>query len=51
VPAIGIVTEGETLANARVMVKDAIEGWIEGARELGKTVPTDVTTEHVEVSA
>jgi predicted RNase H-like HicB family nuclease len=51
VPALGMVTEGETLADARVMAKDAIEGWIEAARELGKTVPTDVTTERVEVSA
>jgi predicted RNase H-like HicB family nuclease len=51
VPALCIVTEGDTLADARVMVKDAIEGWIEAARQLGKAVPTDVTTERVEVCA
>ena len=51
VPALGIVTEAETLADAKVMVRDAIEGWIEAARELGKPIPADVATEHVEVSA
>jgi predicted RNase H-like HicB family nuclease len=40
-----IVTEGETLADARVMARDAIEDWIEAARELGKRVPTDVNRE------
>jgi predicted RNase H-like HicB family nuclease len=51
VPALGIVTEGETPADARVMARDAIEGWIDAARELGKPIPTDVTSERVEVSA
>jgi predicted RNase H-like HicB family nuclease len=51
VPALGIVTEGETLASAKVMARDAIEGWIEAARELGKPIPKDVATERVEVSA
>lgn len=51
VPALGIVTEGETLKEARAMARDAIEGWIEAARELGKPIPKDVTTDQVEVSA
>jgi len=51
VPALGIVTEGRTLKEARAMAKDAIEGWIEAARELDKPIPKDVTTDQVEVSA
>jgi antitoxin HicB len=51
IPALGIVTEGETLREARAMAKDAIEGWIEAARELGKSIPADVATAQVEVSA
>ena len=51
VPALGIVTEGETLADAKLMARDVIEGWIEAARELGKPIPADVATERVEVSA
>ena len=51
IPALGIVTEGETLDEARVMARDAIEGWIEAAHELDKRIPEDVTTDHVEVSA
>ena len=51
IPALGVVTEGETLEEARDMAKDAIEGWIEAARELGKTIPDDVTTAEVEVCA
>ena len=51
VPALGIVTEGESLAQARDMARDAVEGWIEAAQELGKPIPEDVATDQVEVSA
>jgi predicted RNase H-like HicB family nuclease len=51
VPALGIVTEGQTLKSARAMARDAIEGWIEAAQELGKPIPEDVTRDQVEVSA
>jgi predicted RNase H-like HicB family nuclease len=51
IPALGIVTEGETLRDAHEMAKDAVEGWIEAARELGKPIPADVATALVEVSA
>jgi predicted RNase H-like HicB family nuclease len=51
IPALDIVTEGETLQEAKDMAKDAIEGWIEAALELGKPIPKDVTTDQVEVSA
>lgn len=35
IPALGVVTEGETLAEAEEMAPDAIEGYIEAAEELG----------------
>jgi predicted RNase H-like HicB family nuclease len=50
IPALGIVTEGETLQEATMMAKDAIEGWIEAAQELGKPIPGDVAVAQVEVS-
>ena len=35
-PALpGLVTEGDTLAEARAMVKDAIEGYLESLRKDG----------------
>jgi predicted RNase H-like HicB family nuclease len=51
IPALGIVTEGETLKEAKVMARDAIEGWIEVAQEIGRTIPDDVPIHQVEVSA
>jgi antitoxin HicB len=51
IPALGIVTEGQTLQEATAMAKDAIEGWIEAAQELGKLIPEDVSVAQVEVSA
>lgn len=51
VPALGIVTEGDTLQEATVMAKDAIAGWIEAARELGKSIPEDIPSAQVEVTA
>ncbi len=42
VPALpGCVTFGETLEEAIAMAKEAIEGYIEILKELGKEVPTD----------
>lgn len=51
IPALGIVTEGENFREAKDMAKDAIEGWIEVAQEIGKPVPDDVAIEQVEVCA
>jgi len=51
IPALGIVTEGETLKEARLMARDAIEGWIEVAQDLGKRIPDDVPFDQVEVCA
>lgn len=42
VPALpGCVTFGETLEEAIAMAKEAIEGYIETLKDLGKEVPTD----------
>lgn len=49
IPALGIVTEGETLAEAREMARDAIGGRIAVLRELGQPIPDDVPPEYVEV--
>lgn len=49
IPALGIVTEGETLREARAMARDAIEGRIAVLRELRQPIPKDVKPEHLEV--
>ena len=49
VPALGLTTEGETLDEAKEMARDAIAGFLEAARILGKPIPDDVTVERVEV--
>jgi predicted RNase H-like HicB family nuclease len=50
VPALGITTEAETLEQAKEMARDALEGYLEAARELGKPIPNDVTVEQMEVA-
>lgn len=47
IPALGIVTEGETLEEARAMAKDAIDGRIAALQELGQSIPDDVLVEHI----
>lgn len=49
VPALSIVTEGETLAKARAMARDAISGRIARLRELKQPIPKDLEPEHIEV--
>ena len=42
-PALpGLVTEGDTLEEARVMVRDAIRGYIESLRKDGIKPPDDI---------
>lgn len=50
IPALGIVTEGETLPEARDMAKDAIEGRIAALRQLGQPIPKDIKPERLEVT-
>lgn len=41
-PALpGLVTEGNTLREARAMAKDAIEGYLESLRNDGMRIPAD----------
>jgi predicted RNase H-like HicB family nuclease len=49
IPALGLVTEGETLEEARDMAKDAIEGRIAALRHLGQPIPKDIKPERLEV--
>ena len=51
VPVLNVTTEGQTLADAKEMARDAIEGYLEAARLLGKPIPADVTIEQIEVTA
>jgi predicted RNase H-like HicB family nuclease len=42
-PALpGLVTEGDTLAEARKMAKDAIKGYLESLRKDGRRIPKDL---------
>ncbi len=41
-PALpGLVTEGETLEEARVMATDAIQGYLESLKKDGEPIPKD----------
>jgi antitoxin HicB len=41
-PALpGLVTEGDTLAEARKMARDAIRAYLESLRKDGETIPSD----------
>ena len=41
-PALpGLVTEGDTLAEARVMAADAIRAYLESLRKDGQSIPAD----------
>lgn len=43
-PALpGLVTEGDTLEEARAMAQDAIRGYLESLREDGLPIPSDKT--------
>lgn len=43
-PALpGLVTEGDSLEEARAMAADAIRGYLESLRKDGQPVPTDKT--------
>ena len=54
VPALpGLVTEGDTLEEARAMAEDAIRGYLESLRKHGEEIPTEqgeAITEQILVS-
>lgn len=44
VPALlGLVTEGDTIEEARAMVKDAIRGYLESLLKHGEEIPTELS--------
>jgi antitoxin HicB len=49
VPALELTTEGRTLKEAKLMARDAIAGYLEVAKLLGKPIPTDVKVERIEI--
>ena len=49
VPALpGVVTEGDTLEQARTMVKDAIQGYLQILEEDGETIPVEQEEQQIE---
>jgi antitoxin HicB len=42
VPALELTTEGETLEEAKEMARDAIAGYLEAARLIGKPIPYEM---------
>lgn len=40
----GLVTEGDSLEEARAMAKDAIRGYLESLRADGQAIPTEATS-------
>jgi len=50
VPALpGLVTEGDTLEEARAMVKDAIRGYLESLLKHGEEIPLEASPATVEL--
>ena len=46
VPALpGVITEGDTLEEAKAMAIDAIKGYLEALMKDGKPIPKDITDE------
>ncbi len=41
IPALNIVTEGDTMEEADAMADDAIRGYMEVCREMGWAIPTE----------
>lgn len=51
IPALDLTTEGRTLKEAKAMARDAIAGYLEAAKLLGKRIPRDVKVEQIEIKA
>ena len=50
IPALEMTTEGESLADAKEMARDAIDGYIEAAKTIGKPLPEETEVESLEVT-
>jgi antitoxin HicB len=51
IPALDITTEGETLAEAKEMARDAIENTLACLREQNRPIPEEASSELVEVAS
>jgi len=51
IPALDVTTEGETLAEAKVMARDAIENVLVCRRELNLPMPEEAGCETIEVGS
>ena len=51
IPALDVTTEGETLAEAKEMARDAIENVLACRRELNLPMPEEAGCETIEVGA
>jgi predicted RNase H-like HicB family nuclease len=51
IPALDVTTEGETLAKAKEMARDAIENVLAFRRQLNLPIPEEVGCETIEVGA
>ena len=50
VPALALTTEGRTLKEDKAMARDAIGGYLEAAKILGKVVRGEAKMEQIEVT-
>ncbi len=51
IPALDVTTEGETLEEAKLMARDAIENVLACRRQLNLPIPTEAGCETIEVGA
>ncbi len=49
IPALELTTEGETLAEAKEMARDAIANTLACLKELKLPIPTEIASEKIEV--
>lgn len=50
IPALDVTTEGETLAEAKEMARDAIENTLACLKELNLPIPKEAGSEKIEVA-
>ncbi len=51
IPVLDVTTEGETLSEAKLMARDAIENTLACLKELNLPIPEEIESEHIEVAS
>jgi predicted RNase H-like HicB family nuclease len=51
IPVLDVTTEGETLSEAKLMARDAIESTLACLKELNLPIPEEIESEHIEVAS